>query len=105
MKYKTIALELLQQDLELYRRLKASRTLLLALDQCSAALKASHESWMDRIARQRPGSEGNQVSGEALECALLEIQALLPTASEATGEEPPSLDAVMAFLRRHTPPA
>ncbi len=105
MQYKTIILELLQEYPEPYRRFQASRTLLLALDQYSLALKASHETWMDRIGRRRPGSDRSLVSGEALEFALQEIQDLLSTASEARGEEPPSLDSVMAFLRRHTPPA
>lgn len=105
MQYKTIVLELLQEQPELYNQLQASRTLLRSLDQYALALKASHESWMDRIGQRRPGSDRSQVSGEALEFALREILDCLSTESKGDADEPPSLDAAMAFLRRHMPPA
>lgn len=57
MQYKTIVLELLQEQPELHNQLQASRTLLWALDQYALALKASHESWMEQIGRRRPGSD------------------------------------------------
>ncbi len=105
MQYKTIVLELLQEHPELHDQLQASKTLLRALDQYALALKASHESWMERIGQKRPGSDRRQVSGEALEFALREIQERLSADSKKDEEEPQSPDEAMAFLRRHTPPA
>ncbi len=105
MQYKTIVLELLQEQPELHHQLQASRTLLWALDQYALALKASHESWMERIGQRHPGSDRSQVSGEALEFALREIQERLSSDSKEDEDEPQSLDAAMVFLRRHTPPA
>lgn len=105
MQYKTIILGLLQEYPELHDQLQASKTLLWALDQYALALKASHESWMERIGQRRPGSDRSQVSGEALEFALREIQERLSSGSKEDEDEPQSLDAAMVFLRRHTPPA
>jgi hypothetical protein len=105
MQYKTIALELLRQRPEVHDRLRASRTLLPTLELLAGELKARHEFWTGQLSRANPGGAGGQVAGEALELALAELQGRLRPES-STGETGPlSLDAAMAFLRRHTPPA
>ena len=104
MRYKTIVIELIQQQPELHEQLRSRRTLLATMDACALALKASHEEWMDRISQRRPGSHPSQFSGEALEIALKELEEDLSSASKAD-EDGPSLDGAMVYLKRHTPTA
>lgn len=104
MKYKTIVLELIQQQPELHEKLRASRTLLATMDAYALALKASHEEWMDRLRQRSPGSDHSQISSEALEIALKELEEDLSSASKAD-EDGPSIDGAMAYLKRHTPTA
>jgi hypothetical protein len=107
MQYKTITLELLAQQPRLYHQLQASRTLRLTLDRLATVLRDCHQSWIGRLARTRPGSHPAQLASEALELAIQELQEDLQRASarEDTAAETLSLDAAMAFLLRHTPPA
>lgn len=105
MQYKTIVLELLQQQPQMHDRLRESRTLLSTLERLAAELKDSHESWMSWVAQASPGSSEGQIKSEALEIALMELKDLLHSASSPDGESPLSLDGAMAFLRRHSPPA
>jgi hypothetical protein len=108
MQYKTITLELLQdQHPKLYEQLRASRTLLAALADYATALKRHHESRMDRLTQARPDGDPAQIASQALELALLDLRddLLCESPPYATAEEPLSLDAAMAFLRRATPPA
>jgi hypothetical protein len=44
------------------------------------------------------------IASEALERALQDLQSRLPKEFSAEGNEVLSLDAAMAFPRRHTPP-
>jgi hypothetical protein len=104
MMYKTVVLELIQQQPELHERLRASRTLLATMDAYALALKASHEEWMEHLSQRWPGSDRSQLSSEALEIALKEVEEDLSSASKA-GEDGPSLDAAMTYLKRHTPTA
>jgi hypothetical protein len=96
MQYKTIILELLQQNPRTHDRLRKSRTLMQTLDLYSGLLKTSHEAWKARLARAKPGSHPSQIASEALELALAELEASLP--AESTPNEG---DAVSP----HTPPA
>jgi hypothetical protein len=107
MHYKTIVLELLQQHPELHRELASRKTLLSTLDRYAADLKALHHHWTQTLSRKRPESAPSQIASEALEFALQELRDALPAASTPNGDSPEalSLDAAMAFLRRHTPPA
>ena len=107
MHYKTIMLELLQQYPELHRELVSSKTLLSTLDRYAADLKARHENWTQTLSRERPQSAPSQIASEALELALQELRDALPVESRPNDDspEPFSLDAAMAHLRRHTPPA
>jgi hypothetical protein len=107
MHYKTIVLELLQQYPELHRELASRKTLLPTLERYAADLKALHDHWTQTLSRQRPQSAPSQIASEALELALQELRDALPAASAPNDDspEPLSLDAAMAHIRRHTPPA
>jgi len=106
MQYKTIVLELLQQRPEMREELRSQRKMMQALDHYSGQLKTSHEAWKEHLSQARPNSDPSQIASEALEIALKELEAALPseTPPEEDGE-PLSLDAAMAFVRSHTPPA
>ncbi len=105
MHYKTIALELIQDQPDLYERLRSGKMLLTVMEVYATELKAGHEAWKGVIARDRPGSDPSQVAAEALEMAIQDLRDRLPSASPRDEGEPISLDAAMASLRRHTPPA
>jgi hypothetical protein len=101
MHYKTIVLELLRERTELHEQLRLTRRLLPTLETCSQELKASHQSWMETLRAANPGSDPIQIEAEAMELAVKELQDRLPSVLPA--EEPLSLDAAMAFVRKHTP--
>lgn len=103
MQYKTIALELLQQRTELHEHLRLTRRLLPTMETCALQLKQSHEAWMATLAQSHPGSDPSQVSSEALELALKELEDRLPGVSPRAEAEPLSLDAAMAFTRKASP--
>jgi hypothetical protein len=103
--YKTIALELIRAQPELYERLRSSKRLLTAMDAYAIELKASHEEWMEQLSESRPGNDPSQTASEAMELATAEIQDRLSCASPPTETEALSLDAAMSFLRRHSPNA
>ena len=105
MQYKTIVLELLHQRTELHDQLRKRQMLLTALESLARDLKARHETWKDRLTQAKPGSDPGQTASEALEIALQELEDSLPPEFPQNEDEPLSLDAAMAFLRRHTPPA
>jgi uncharacterized protein YfaS (alpha-2-macroglobulin family) len=100
--YKTIMLELLQQRPHLHEQLRKNRKLLPALEILARALKRSHQGWQSTLSQLMPGSDQSQISSEALEIALQEMEARLPTESPVNQEEALSLDQAMAFIRRHT---
>jgi hypothetical protein len=105
MQYKTIALELIREHPEWYERLRSSKRLLPSLDAYAIELKDSHEAWKESLSRARPGSDPRQISGEAMELAIEELRASLPSASPASAADPLSLDAAMSFIRSHSRPA
>jgi hypothetical protein len=105
---KTITLELLRQHPALHRQLQSSGTLRQTIEHYAAMLKEHHLTWMDTLARQRPGRDPSQLSSQALERALQDLRDALPadsTPNAAAVEDPLSLDAAMTYLRRHTPNA
>ena len=83
MMYKTMTLELIQEQPGLYERLRTSKRLLPAMDAYAIELKSSHEAWKARLAQARPGSDPLQASGEAMELAIEELRGRL---SSAVGE-------------------
>jgi hypothetical protein len=105
MQYKTIALELIQENPSLYEKLRSSKILLTAMEAYAIDLKACHEAWKERIRQTTPGSDSRQIAAEALEMAVAELRESLPSASASDEAEPLSLDAAMSYIRRHTPPA
>jgi len=105
MQYKTIALELIQEQPTLYEQLRSSKRLLPAMDAYAIDLKTIHKTWKQAIASKRPGGDPSQIAAEALELAIQELRELLPSESPKDEEETLSLDAAMTFIRRHTPPA
>jgi hypothetical protein len=103
MQYKTMILELLQQRTQLHDQLRKDRKLLPTMEHFARELKASHEAWKQLLSQLRPGSDPNQVSSEALEMALKELEERLPSGPQ--NDEPVFLDAAMLFIRHHTPHA
>jgi hypothetical protein len=105
MLYKTIVLELLQQDPVLHERFRKQRMLLPMLELYSLGLKNCHETWKASLMRARPGSDGTQIASEAQELALKELEEALLQESRMDATELPTLDRATLFLQRHTPPA
>jgi hypothetical protein len=103
MQYKTICLELLEQRPELAKQLRQNRLMLAAVEHYARELKASHEAWKEHLTQARPGSSPSQITSEALEMALKNLEDALPSASPEDEDETLSLDQAMAFLRRRTP--
>jgi hypothetical protein len=109
MPYKTIILRLLvEQRPEIQARLKRNRLLLPTLERLAMELKASHETYQESLSQSNPGRDSRQIASEALELALADLDSSLrmefPPEGSATEGEPLSLDAAMAFVRRHPPP-
>ena len=105
MQYKTIVLHLLEERPQMHDRLRKNRLLLPTMERLANELKTSHEAWKDTLSQARPGSGASQIASEALEMALKELEDSLPSESPPDEDEPLTLEAAMAFLRRHTPPA
>ena len=74
MRYKTMVLELLQEQYPtLQRRLQRERMMLKAVETYASVLKTSHEAWTDRLAGEA-AEDPTQIASEALELALAELQ-------------------------------
>lgn len=104
MHYKTIALELIEEDRELHQQLCRSRTLLATVELWGKWLKNNHEAWQERLRQANPDSDRSQIEDEALEIAVAQLRDGLRSAADGS-DEPLPLDEAMAYLRRHTPPA
>jgi hypothetical protein len=102
MQYKTIVLELLKERTELHEQLRLTRRLLPTMETCARELKASHETWIETLTQSNPGSDPSQISSEAMELALRELEERLPSVHPQEDGEPLSLDQAMAFVRSHT---
>jgi hypothetical protein len=105
MHYKTITLEMIREQPELYETLRWSKRLLPAIDAYAIDLKASHEAWKDQISQANPNSDSRQIASEALELAVQELRDRLRCASPVAEAEPLSLDAAIAYIRSHSPTA
>jgi hypothetical protein len=103
MLYKTIALEMIQENPELYERLRSSKRLLPAMDVYAIELKISHDMWKEQLSQANPNSDPRQVASEAMELAVQELRDRLPSGYQATEAEPLSLEAAMHFLRHSRP--
>jgi hypothetical protein len=105
MHYKTIVMELIDDQPELAVRLRGSRQMLATVETYATELKTIHEGWKTRLGQSKPDSDPSQINSEALELAIEEIRDRLLSASTTDEAEGPSLDGAMMFLRRHSPTA
>ena len=104
MHYKTIVHELLLQRPQMHEELRKERKLLIALEFYAQELKDSHEAWKELLTPLRPGSDPSQISSEALEIALKELEDRLSAESpQNENEESLFLDAAMLFIRSRSP--
>jgi hypothetical protein len=74
MLYKTIVFELLAERPQLHRQLSRSRRLLQTLESMAAELRDRHMDWTRALAQSRPGSVTTQLSAEALELAIRDLE-------------------------------
>jgi hypothetical protein len=105
MQYKTIVLGLLQDRPQMYDLLRSNSMLLSTLERYASELKTSHEAWKERLRQAKPDSDLTQIASVALELTLDQLEKRLPPASPEDLAKTLSLDAAMAFITRHTPPA
>lgn len=105
MLYKTIILELLEQNPVLHEQLRKNHILLATMDLYATALASRHQDWERQIAHARPGSNQKQIASEALELAVEEMNDWLASGALPHETEALSLDDAMAFIRRRTPSA
>ena len=102
MQYKTIVLQLMEQQPEVYNQLRKQRQLLQTLETYSDQLKALHEDWTETLSQANPGSDPIQIKSEALEMALEDLKDRLPTVTRQDGNEALSLDQAIASVRSHS---
>ncbi len=102
MHYKTIALELIEQQTELHDRLKKERRLKPVMEMCARRLRENRLAWQERLVEMRPESDPAQLASEALELAIEELIGLLPSVQEPGEDSLLSLDAAMASIKRPT---
>ncbi len=104
MLYKTIVLELLEQNPALHQQLRRDRKLLAALNHYSMQLKKSHRAWKNRLSQEKPRSDESLMSSQAMELATKEVADSL-SASPKDEDAPISLESAMAYIRKPIPPA
>lgn len=102
MQYKTIVMEMLEFRTQIKERLAQEENLLEALDRLALELKTLHEAYKEQIGQSRADSHPVQISSEALEMALQELEDRLLPASTIDEPEAFSLDGAMAFIRRYS---
>jgi hypothetical protein len=98
MQYVTLTLQLIRMYPEIHNQLKRERAMLPTVNRLARELKTRHEELKTLLAQTRPGSE-LQISSEALEIALRELEERLSAGSRAEEAGPLSLDAAIAFFR------
>lgn len=89
MQYKTIILELLQQQPKRHEQLRKQRKLLTVTNSLAQDLKARHEAWKRHLIETQPDMDTSQVTSAALEIALKEIEEHMQLALPA---DPPTED-------------
>jgi hypothetical protein len=105
MHYKTIIMEMINDQPELALQLRRKKQMLATIETYAMELKNRHQAWQEELSQMRPGSHSSQIASEALELAIEEIRERLASASATDEADAPSLEAAMGYLRRHTPPA
>jgi len=104
MQYKTIVLELIRQRPGLHDRLASSGRLTSTMEQLAMELRDAHRELIEQLREARPESAEVQLTSEAMEIAVSQFEQALPDESPENDEAVFSLDAAMAYVRRHTPP-
>jgi hypothetical protein len=102
MQYKTIVLQLLEQHPEIYDPLRKKRQVLPTMEHYARELRNLHLAWQETLNEARPESDPSQITSEALELALTDLEDRLQSGSPRDGQEALSLDQAMAFIRRHS---
>ena len=103
MQYKTIILELIQQNETLHNRLRRERNLLATVERIALELKAGHETWLHRMAATRPDEGAVQVYYRAFEMALMEMEERLLPGSQATEDATLSPHEIMSLVAACSP--
>lgn len=101
MQYKTIMLELLQQNPSLHDRLQKTGQLFSTMETYTRQLKVRHELWKASLAEQNPALGAIEISAAALEIAVQEIEQALRTEYPGNAGEPHSVAAAIDFVRVH----
>jgi hypothetical protein len=92
MQYKNIVLQLLEQQPEIYNPLRRQRQVLPATEHYANELRSLHLAWQETLNQARPGRDQSQISSEALELALKDLEDRLQSGSPRDGQEALSLD-------------
>ena len=103
MQYKTIVMELLEQNPELHNQLKQNRKLLQTIDAMALELKLRHEQTIAELAEQQPGVAYSVICSQATEIVISELQERLAPTSDHETNEAMSLDQIMASVIQHSP--
>lgn len=105
--YKTIVLEFLkEQRPALHEQLRANRLLLQAVNDYATALRTAHLAWLEELTLANPHHDPAQLSSEAMELAMQDLQEALPSVSPADEEEPRSPGEAMSHTHQdNLPPA
>ena len=103
MQYKTIVMELLEQNPELHNQLKQHQKLLETINEMAFELKASREHMIAELAAQQPDVAYSVTCSQATEIAIAELQQRLAPTSDHETNEAMSLDQIMASVTQHSP--
>lgn len=103
MQYKSITLELLESHPDLAGRLKAENLFTEALEICSTDLRTRSLELTDQLAQSHPYQGREELSYQAFEIALRELEGRVRFAAQP--DLPPQPGQLIEFLRRHTPAA
>lgn len=101
MLYKTMMLELLQQQPKLHERLRASRKLQTATEECAIALKRLHDAWKEQL-MGNPSIDPGQLVSAAMEYAQQEMEARLQSVSSRIEQEDLTIEAILAIVHNPT---
>ena len=103
MQYKTIVMELLEQNPELHNQLKQNQKLLETIDAMALELKSNHEQMIAELVEQQPDDAYSVICSQATEIAIAELQQRLAPMSEQETGEAMSLDQIIASVMQHSP--
>ena len=103
MQYKTIILELIQQNEPLHDRLRSNRSLLATVDRLAAQLKAEHEIYLNEMTMQEPTASRPAASQQAFEMAIKEAQEQLVAMTPAEVMVPAADSTSVAAGSRTSP--